>query len=640
MSRFKLANIVLQNTRQFNTSPQLFFRSAVPLVPSVGGVATLEGPGSFDFTTFFNALSVRKWRDYTIAEDFYLHLELRAPAGAKVTQTRCDSYSYYSEPVAGTTVEVPPSDEWQTLDLALQVEDYDVLESFQVECPGHVDLRNGHYWAEVDAAQLRDVELAIGTTTFRKEDYITRNIRLVREQILGSDEPIARHFTMHVIDNGRTLDREALESPGIVIHPNQNVGGAGGFTRGMIEAMSQERPATHVLLMDDDIEVFPESIIRTYNLLRLARDEYAEAFVSGAMMSYDGVDVRHEDIGYLTFIGTCNAWKPANRMNSIHGIVENETFRPDFDSWDDLRQYYAAWWYCCIPTATIRRVGLPLPLFVRLDDAEYGLRCNPKIMTMNGISVWHKDFDLRYSAASERYQAPRNVCVIKATTGVAPLTDELKVLERCFQWEMVKFNYADAELALKGFEDFLEGPEHVFAKGFAERSFMDANKAKDHYLPVAEARPIALERFGIDIAMLSYDDITRDFPLPETFVVGRFGRKHPTDPVAMLFDSLNGSVDGKTLEPNGHPVAVVDTNSLRPGKLFGVSDVIEIDIPNKLASIRRKNLVKAQELYDRYRRDLKLYEERGEQIRAAYAAFRPRVTSLAYWRDYLDMDEA
>lgn len=637
VSHFKLANVVLQSTRQFNTAPQLFYRSSRPLVLDAEGVATLVGPGTFDFTTFFNALSTQKWQQYTVAEGFHLHLEILAPAGAKIDQTRCNSYSYYSEVVPDATVEVPASDAWQDVDMTLDVEDFDVLDSFQVEAPGLVNFRNGYYWADVDDTLLREVELAVATTTFRKEAYITKNIQLVREQILESDEPIARHFTMHVIDNGRTLDKDALESPGIVIHPNQNVGGAGGFTRGMIEAMVQERPATNVLLMDDDVEVFPESIIRTYNLIALARDKYAEAFISGAMMSYDDVDVRHEDVGYFTFAGLCNAWKPVDRMSTIHGIVRNETFVPDFDAWPDVRQYYAAWWYCCIPVSLIRKNGLPLPLFVRFDDAEFGMRCNPEIMTMNGVCVWHKDFYLRYSAASERYQAPRNINVIRSTTGVAPLTDPLATVRDSFRTEMSKFNYADAELVLKGFEDYLEGPEHVFAKGFAEQSFMDANKHKEKYRPLREVRSDILERFGIDVAKLSFDEITRDYPVPQTFETGLFGRKHPTNAVDVFFDSLNGSINGKELEANPHPVAVIEANSMHVGKLFGVEDVIDIDMPNKTVSVRHKDRVRAQKLNDRFERDLRRYEDEGEQIRKAYADFRPRVTSLEFWKDYLDM---
>lgn len=72
-----------------------------------------------------------------------------------------------------------------------------------------------------------------------------------------------------VIDNGRTLVPEQWNSDKITIHPNKNVGGAGGFTRGMIESMEQPEDITHVLLMDDDVIILPESIRRMYYLLSM-----------------------------------------------------------------------------------------------------------------------------------------------------------------------------------------------------------------------------------------------------------------------------------------------------------------------------------------------------------------------------------
>ena len=35
---------------------------------------------------------------------------------------------------------------------------------------------------------------------------------------------------------------------------------------------------------------------------------------------------------------------------------------------------YNGWWMCLIPTTVIREIGLSLPLFIKWDDAEYGLR--------------------------------------------------------------------------------------------------------------------------------------------------------------------------------------------------------------------------------------------------------------------------
>lgn len=69
---------------------------------------------------------------------------------------------------------------------------------------------------------------------------------------------------------------------------------------------------------------------------------------------------------------------------------------------EDLPMEYNGWWFCCIPLAEHFR-GFPLPVFIHGDDIEYGLRFNKKIMTMNGIGVWHDAFDNRKASSMEYY---------------------------------------------------------------------------------------------------------------------------------------------------------------------------------------------------------------------------------------------
>ena len=83
----------------------------------------------------------------------------------------------------------------------------------------------------------------------------------------------------------------ALSLIHISIVPNPNVGGAGGFARGMLEALAGG--ATHVLLMDDDVHVSPESFKRTYNLLSLVKNCYKQAFLNGAMLSLEEPNLQY-----------------------------------------------------------------------------------------------------------------------------------------------------------------------------------------------------------------------------------------------------------------------------------------------------------------------------------------------------------
>ena len=285
----KFANVVLEKSDRAASNPAMYCRATAPFVFDEGeGEWLLYSRGLFDFTTYFNALSVGKLKRYASAKSFSLHIEVKG-SRCVFRQTKATSFSMDTEVVSGTDIEVASSNEWVSVDVDLSVDPDAVLMAFSIESDGPVYVRNGSYSLEVDHP-LNEVNLALATTTFKKESYIEANIASIKKDILGSDDDIATHFHMHVVDNGRTLDCLKLNSDRVAVYPNDNVGGAGGFARGMIQAMEQEVPATHVLLMDDDVEVSPESIKRTYNLLRIANEEYRDAFVSGAMLDYQIVE--------------------------------------------------------------------------------------------------------------------------------------------------------------------------------------------------------------------------------------------------------------------------------------------------------------------------------------------------------------
>lgn len=636
MRDFKIANVLLDNSRQFNGAPLLYYRSAQSIFPSETqkDVWRLCGPGSFDFTTFFNALSVIKWREYTVATGFKLHLELRG-AACTVTQTHTDRLDYYSRQLEQTRVSVSASDDWQSVDLAMVVNDTDVMDGFVIDAEGPVELRNSYYVATIPDDGIRNIELALSTTTFKKESFIKHNIELVRTRIVESDELVAKHFRMYVVDNGSTLDAKALSSRNITVYPNANVGGSGGFTFGMIKAMEQG-DVTNILLMDDDVEVSPESIIRTYNLLCITNDKYKDAFVSGAMMNYDEPDQHWEDTGHMTANGNYLPDKPPLRVSALDEAISCETFSYDASVFADLKQRYAGWWYCCIPLDTVRRVGLPLPFFVRFDDAEYALRAKPRFMTMNGICVWHLVFFMRYSAAVERYQVTRNGLIGQFTTGVAPLTDFFVEIKHEMLIELSKFNYDDAELVCEGLEDFFKGPKFISQKGIGEKTFMAANRKKEKMIPYAELREQALKETGIDIYDYSPNAITDDIPMKsaeasrmEGIALRAYERK-----------TLNGQLWGN-LKPFAGNVQVIHGVgwSYPVGKLYGADTLIAIDNFNKKGIIRHKNPDRAKQIWSRFQNDLKFYEAHKADLKKEYSAASKWLTSEKFWRGYLGLED-
>jgi galactofuranosylgalactofuranosylrhamnosyl-N-acetylglucosaminyl-diphospho-decaprenol beta-1,5/1,6-galactofuranosyltransferase len=631
MKNVKIANVLLEDSRQFRTCPPLYIRTTGQVEPEVEGWR-LTGPAHFDFTTFFNALSVAKYDLYTVAKGYKLHIELKGDA-SEIVLTHADCFDFYPQ-LSSDKITCPASKGWCSYDFDISYDSTDVLVGFQISTQGSVLIRNSYYSAVVENSAIRDVELAVSTTTFKKETFIEHNIDLVRTKILQSDDAISKHFRMYVIDNGRTLDIDRLSGDGINVYPNRNVGGSGGFAYGMLLAQDQG-DVTHILLMDDDVEVSPESIKRTYALLTIVNDDYARAFVSGAMMNFDEPDLHWEDVGYMSSEGSCRQLKPPLRMSLLHDCVTCENFEPDYKSWSHLKQQYAAWWYCCIPMSVVKDNGMPLPLFVRFDDVDYGLRCKPRFITLNGICIWHLAFYMRYNAGVERYQAMRNGILEQAITGIAPQTDFLIEIRKCMKVELEKFNYTDAELALKGFEDFLAGPDQFIDKDFAESRFMEANREREKQLPLDQLREQALSELGINIDDLSQDEIVRDIPLGDE----NQGKIRTFYQRVKFSNSLNGQLWGK-LKPFDGSVAIIEGAgwSNQIGKLYGADTVLAINIQQKTGIIRHRDNERCRAIWKRFENDCARYRKEGEALRKSYSDIREKVTSVEYWREYLELD--
>ena len=618
---FKLANLIFSGNQAFDQFPTLSFRElAGRAISDSPSSLRLLGSSCVDFSTYFNSLSIMKWKEYSNAGSFYLHFKYRG-AGFDFQERTVGNLDWSSRVVPDSNRSFSSSDVWASVDIEITEQAGEILHSFSIESAGDLTLDDAYYYADVDPCCIHPVELALAITTFKKEQYVLNNLNLIKEGILSGKEPISEHFHVHVVDNGRSLDCNS-GSDRISIHPNPNVGGSGGFARGMIEALEQNPKATHVLLMDDDVEVLPESFIRTFNLLSLLKEKYVNAFLSGAMMSLEEPNLRTEDLGFFTAKGTFSPLKPEGYMTSLHDVVETEIYKAPTGLYEDTVQQYAVWWYCVIPTATIEREGLPLPLFVRSDDAEYALRCKPRFMSMNGICVWHNSFKFKYSAAVERYQVSRNTLISQATTGVAPLADFLYEIRREVELDLKKFDYDDALLAVKGLEDFLRGPEWI-SHPVAEARFMAANREREQLIPIEQLIPQALE-LGVDLTQLTFGNLSLE---------GDRSRLQAFKDYLTINGHrfVNDSVKRKG------KVAVIDAAGwvYPAGKIRDVDTLIVVDMPNKKGAIRHMDKKRFKEVWTRFRKAEREFKRNKDKIYAEFASYRDVFTSIDFWKQYL-----
>ena len=105
------------------------------------------------------------------------------------------------------------------------------LVGFRMDALEDVEVYSGYYSGDIEEDRIRNVNISLATTTFKKQEYIKRNIDLIKKNVLCEGSDLKGHLFVHVIDNDRELDPEELDSEDLKVYMNNNVGGAGGFSR-------------------------------------------------------------------------------------------------------------------------------------------------------------------------------------------------------------------------------------------------------------------------------------------------------------------------------------------------------------------------------------------------------------------------
>lgn len=300
----------------------------------------------------------------------------------------------------------------------------------------------GGYWA-ADGEERRSVKIGIVICTFRREPFVKANLERIAREI-GARPQWKDRLHVFVVDNAQTLPPS--EEDFYTVFPNRNLGGSGGFARGMLE-VSRRAEFTHILLMDDDIRFDFGILTRTYHLLAALSKEHAQANVGGAMLKLERPCVQHEFGG--SFQGLIfRSLNASLDMRREENLLKNQR---------SVKPNYNAWWYCCMPASFAREYALPMPFFIKSDDVEYGLRTIGELILMSGIAVWHQDFGGKYTGTLE-YYIKRNAAVTAAMHGKGgSLKAAIRFAYFIFKGLSLK-NYDSVELICRAYLDFKEGP--------------------------------------------------------------------------------------------------------------------------------------------------------------------------------------
>ena len=429
----------------------LYYRTSDPVqYDETTGIITMGKNTVLSLDTYFNCFSYSKYLQYTHANILEVHMQVQGDVQLRMMKAELQNSRIYRTEKLTQTVHSECMEE-VVLQYDFGKEQGSGILYVEVKAlSNNAAVQFGYYGSPIAHEQLNHTRLAAVICTYKREAYVKRNLYHLADTILA-DAELQKHIEILVIDNGKTLQKEEIEQTNIKLYPNKNCGGSGGFTRGIIEALNRKEEFSHVLLMDDDILLESNVLVKTIRFLQIVRPEHADLALGGSMLRLDDMTVQHEAGGRWTGRKIININKGFNLCNTMD-LLKNEI---------DMHPDYNAWWYCCMPLSKIDESNLPLPLFVREDDVEYGIRLFDNWLIMNGVGVWHEPFDKKDNLVMEYYNT-RNQLILNAIHYPNnPFYKNLYSLVRTTGKLLLKGNAKFVEIPFKGFDDFLLGVDFI-----------------------------------------------------------------------------------------------------------------------------------------------------------------------------------
>jgi galactofuranosylgalactofuranosylrhamnosyl-N-acetylglucosaminyl-diphospho-decaprenol beta-1,5/1,6-galactofuranosyltransferase len=427
------------------------------------------------FGTYFNAFPASYWRRWTVVRSVTLTVRMSG-TGAILT--------VYKSTANGRS---------QRVDLAT-VPSGSATFTFELTLTPFVD--GGWYWYDVVAgdedavvesaewtAEVPDDCTEHGTadiaiTTMNRPDFCAKLLGQI------ADDDTLRPYLdqVMVMDQGTQPVTESEFFPAaekglgdqLRVIVQGNLGGSGGYARGQLESL-RKGTATYALMMDDDVVCEPEGIIRAVTFGDLAR---RPTIVGGHMFNiYSrsrlhsfGEIVQPWRFWWQTRLDGYSDWDfGARNLRSARWLHK----RADVD--------FNGWFMCLIPRVVHEQIGLSLPLFIKWDDSEFGLRAKEAgfpTVTFPGAAVWHVPWtDKNDGVDWQAYFHQRNRFV--AALLHSPYERGGRMVRESFNHQvkhLASLQYSTAEMRHRALEDVLAGPGRLHADLPTKLGEINANR--------------------------------------------------------------------------------------------------------------------------------------------------------------------
>ncbi|MCI9402011.1 MAG: glycosyltransferase family 2 protein [Lachnospiraceae bacterium] len=563
----------------------------------------------FTTDTYYNSFSAEKWEKYCNLNKVWLNITIQGQVRVTIVNSFFNSKKQLENKVILSKTLFVLNKEDVVVDFP-EVSEGTIF--YSIKCLSDKTIFYGaKYVAECPVE--REITIALNICTFRREAFILRNVELLKENFINNTKSLLHgHLKVFITDNGKTLNVDDIETSDIHMCYNPNVGGAGGFSRGLLEILKrkEEEHITNAIFMDDDIEILPETLVRTYRMLKILKNEYINAFLAGAMLRQDYKYIQYENAACWNG-GNCDFINRGLDLRQYKNVVYNEIER---------KREYGAWWYCCIPSNIITSDNLAVPLFIHLDDIEYSLRNTDKIITLNGISVIHPVNEERV-VSSNIYYDLRNMLIVNAKYypdfGRRNIKREL--LHQML-YAFLRYRYKDVRLLYKAVEDFYKGPDWLFQLD-AAAYHIQIQKEGYRFEDVSQI---------IDQEVPAY--IQQKSPIVNCF--GKKKRRWTAKKVAKLIFivvTLNGAYFPSKKK------SAFEMN-VSPARLFRRSEIILYDEKSKQGITLGRNILKIFELIKLYMKACRIinknYKINQKKYRQAWSILHGR----KYWDKVLQKE--
>jgi galactofuranosylgalactofuranosylrhamnosyl-N-acetylglucosaminyl-diphospho-decaprenol beta-1,5/1,6-galactofuranosyltransferase len=411
------------------------------------------------FGTYFNAFAASYWRMWTVVDEVSLNV--------RVTGDRASVIVYRSMPdgraqrVDDHMVSGPDTQDFR-FDLSLKsFADggwywFDIIAG-----PDGAVLEEATWVADVPADRAEPGSVTIGITTMNRPDFCADLLGQIGAdadvQSILDEVIVAEQGTQKVADSERFPAAEQALGDKLRVIEQGNLGGSGGYARSQFETLQSGR-STYMMCMDDDVVCEPESIVRAVTFGDLCR---RPTIVGGHMFSLFAKSRLHS---FGEIVNRYRFW-----------WMSPPTVQGDWDfSERNLRSSrwlhrridvdFNGWFMCLIPTEVLRTIGLSLPLFIKWDDSEYGVRASEAgfpTVTLPGAAVWHVPWSDKNDALDwQSYFHQRNRTI--AALLHSPYEHGGRVIRESFNHQikhLFALQYSTAELRHLALEDVLAGPE-------------------------------------------------------------------------------------------------------------------------------------------------------------------------------------